>query len=262
MGVELETVAEFLTGSPAGSDTLPWSLLRRDDLRVVQRWAGEALPPPAERRLIRELRAAIRDAPAPEDESASARHASRLRPSRRGDRAAVPISTRAARLLLQLCHDATDATASRDCAVISLLLLAGLRRQELIGLQSGDYDEADGRIEVRSRGTRRSVLLEGECRADVERWLGRRGSGQGPLFLAFASTGGPLPRGIAASTVNRILSRRGAEAGLHDLTPAALRRRFLLQLQARSRQGAGPRCRYYVSEDGQPGWALASLASV
>jgi integrase len=147
--------------------------------------------------------------------------------------------------------------------VISLLLLAGLRRRELVGLQSGEYDDSDGRIEVRSRrGGRRSVLLEGECRVDVERWLGRRGNGAGALFLAFASTGEPLPRGIAAATVNRILARRGAEAGLVGLTPRLLRARFVWQLRARSRLRDGMRCRYYLAEDGQPGWALPSLAAV
>jgi integrase len=182
-------------------------------------------------------------------------------PKRRRD--VAPIAARPARLLLEVCRDATDATAKRDCAVISLMLLAGLRRQELVGLQRGDYDDADGRIEVKSRrGGRRSVLLEGECRFDIEAWLGRRGGGSGPLFLAFASTGETLPKGIAASTVNRILSRRCSEAGLDGLTPRVLRGRFVWQLQAGTRQGGGQRCRYYLAEDGQPGWALSSLGAV
>jgi integrase len=263
MSVELEAVAEFLTGSQAAAESLPWRLLGSEDLRVVRRWAGEALPQPAERRLMRELRQAIREAQAPEEESlATAVRPALLRaPARRT--ASVPVAARPARLLLEVCRDASDATARRDCAVIALMLLAGLRRQELIGLQCGDYDDADGRIEVRSRRAgRRSVLLEGECRVDIEAWLGRRGGGSGPLFLAFASTGETLPKGIAASTVNRILVRRCAEAGLDGLTPRALRGRFVWQLQAGTRQGGGQRCRYYLGEDGQPGWALSSLAAV
>jgi integrase len=106
------------------------------------------------------------------------------------------------------------------------------------------------------------VLLEGECRADLDRWLVQRGGGSGALFLAFDSLGEPLPRGVAASTVNRMLARRCAEAGLDGLTPRALRGRFVWQLQAGSRQGGGQRCRYYLAEDGQPGWALSSLAAV
>jgi integrase len=262
MSVELKAVAEFLTGSQAAAGSLPWRLLGREDLRVVRRWAGEALPATAERRLVRELRQALRAAEAPEDESSMAQPLALLRaPKRRADVALI--AARPARLLLEVCRDAPDATAKRDCAVISLMLLAGLRRQELVGLQRGDYDDADGRIEVRSRrGGRRSVLLEGECRLDVEAWLGRRGGGSGPLFLAFASTGEPLPKGIAAPTVNRILARRSAQAGLDGLTPRVLRGRFVWQLQTGMRQGGGPRCRYYLAEDGQPGWALSSLAAV
>jgi integrase len=261
MSVELEAVAEFLTGSQAAA-SVPWRLLGREDLRVVRRWAGEALPATAERRLVRDLRQALRAAQAPDDEVSMAQPLALLgSPRRRADIA--PIAARPARLLLEVCRDATDATAKRDCAVISLMLLAGLRRQELVGLQRGDYDDTDGRIEMKSRRSgRRSVLLEGECRLDVEAWLGRRGGGSGPLFLAFASTGEPLPKGIAATTVNRILVRRSAEAGLDGLTPRVLRRRFVWQLQAGTRQGGGQRCRYYLAEDGQPGWMLPSLAAV
>jgi integrase len=262
MSVELEAVAEFLTGSQA-SAMVPWRLLGREDLRVVRRWAGEALPAAAERRLLRELRQALRQNAEPEGDAGLAG----MKPGliRAAPRRSVqaPIAARAARLLLEVCRDATDATAKRDCAAISLMLLAGLRRQELVGLQCGDYDDADGRIEVKSRrGGRRSVLLEGECRRDVEAWLGRRGGGSGPLFLAFASTGEPLPRGVSAPTVNLILTRRGAEAGLSGLTPQVLRGRFVWLLQAGVRQGGGQRCRYYLAEDGQPGWALSSLAAV
>jgi integrase len=142
-----------------------------------------------------------------------------------------------------------------------LLLLAGLRRRELIGLRRGDYDESDGRIEVKTRrGERRSILLEGDCRGDLEHWLAERGSGGGPLVLAYNSSGAPVPRGIAASTVNGIVARRCAEAGLDGMTPGLLRSRFVWQLQSGSRQGNGSRCRYYLAEDGQPGWVLSSLS--
>jgi len=263
MSTELEAVAEFLTGNQMAADTLPWRALGSEDLRVVRRWAGETLPLPAERRLLRELRQVIRSADVPEDEpSAMIVRPEMLRTHRR-NASAAPIPARPARMLLEACREAPDATARRDCAVVSLLLLAGLRRQEVIELRRSDYDDTDGRIEVKTRrGVRRSVLLEGDCRSDLEHWLAQRGSGGGPLFLAYNALGAPVPRGIAASTVNRVLARRSAEAGVDGLTPSLLRGRFLWQLQAGARQGGGQRCRYYLSEDGQPGWALSSLAAV
>jgi integrase len=263
MSTDLEVVAEFLTGNQGAAASLPWRLLGSEDLRVVRRWAGETLPLPAERRLLRELRNVIRCAGVSDDEPPAGFVAPGLLRTHRRHEAAAPISARPARLLIELCRGATDATACRDCAVISLMLLAGLRRQEIVELRRGDYDEADGRIEVKTRrGGRRCVLLEGECRSDLERWLTVRGSGGGPLFLAYNAFGAPVPRGIAASTVNRVLTRRCAEAGLDGLTPSLLRGRFLWQLQAGVRQGTGQRCRYYLGDDGQPGWALSSLAAV
>ncbi len=263
MNAELDAVAEFLTGSHTGAGSLLWRALGNEDLRVVRRWAGEALPVPVEKRLLRELRHVIRTTEVKDDEPgyATARP-SLLRPQRQRDVPAA-IGSRPARLLLDLCRDASDATARRDRAILSLLLLAGLRRRELVTASCGDYDETDGRIEIKTaRGGRRSVLLEGECRDDLERWLAERGGGGGPLFLAYDASGAPVPQGIAATTANWIVARRGAEAGIEGLTPTALRATFLRQLQAQTRQGAGTRGRYYLSEDGQPGWALPSLASI
>lgn len=262
MSAELETIAEFLTGNGMSSGALPWRALGGEDLRVVRRWAGDTLPLPAERRLLRELRQVIRDAGTQDDPDALAARPQVLR-SRRRRETDAPLPARTVRLLLDLCRDARDATARRDCAIISLLIMAGLRRQEVVELRRGDYDDADGRIEVTTRrGGRRCVLLEGDCRGDVERWLAERGSGGGPLFLAYDASGAPVPRGIVGPTVNRVLTRRCTEAGIEGLTPSQLRGRFLWERRAGTRQGGGPRGRYYLGEDGQPGWVLSSLASV
>jgi len=264
MNTELEAVAEFLTGSHMAAGNLPWRNLGSEDLMVVRRWAGETLPLPAERRLLRELRQVIRRVEVSDQEQAAA---SSVRPgllrAHRRQETLAPFAARPARMLLESCRNASDATARRDCAVISLILFAGLRRQELVELGRGDYDDDDGRIEVKTRRSgRRSVLLEGECHSDLEHWLAERGSGGGPLFLAYTPSGAPVPRGIAGSTVNRILGARGVNAGIDGLTPSGLRSRFVWQLQAGARQGGGLRGRYYLGDDGQPGWVLSSLPGV
>jgi integrase len=141
------------------------------------------------------------------------------------------------------------------------MLLAGLRRHEVTSLQRGDFDDSDGRLEVKGRGRRRSVMLDGDCLSDVERWLSVRGGVAGPLVLAFSATSEMLPRGITASAVNALICRRAREAGLAGITPGDLRRRFLFQLRTGG-EFAGRACRYYLSEDGQPGWAVSSLARI
>jgi integrase len=261
MSAELEAVAEFLTGSRGAAGQLPWRLLGSEDVRVVRHWARETLSPGSQRRMLLELRRAVNSPVEEPDDGVVLVQlpVNLLRLSRRAGRDAPGLASRQARLLLEACRSADDRLAHRDCAVISLMLLAGLRRHEVTSLQRGDFDDSEGRLEVKGRGRRRIVVLAGECLSDVERWLSLRGGVAGPLVLAFGANGEMLPRGITASAVNALIGRRAREAGLVGVTPGDLRRRFLFQLRSGG-DFAGRACRYYLSEDGQPGWAVSSLA--
>jgi integrase len=263
MSAELEAVAEFLTGNRGASGQLPWRLLGSEDIRVVRHWARETLSPGSQRRLLLELRRAVNSpVEQPDDGAMPARLAANLlRATRPARREAPGLASRQARLLLDACRSADGRLARRDCAAISLMLLAGLRRHEVTSLQRGDFDDSDGRLEVKGRGRRRSVVLDGECLSDVERWLSVRGGVAGPLVLAFGANSEVLPRGITASAVNALIRRWAREAGLVGVTPGDLRRRFLWQLRSGG-DFAGRGCRYYLSDDGQPGWAVSSLARV
>jgi integrase len=257
MGAELEAVAEFLTGSRLGAVSLPWQALRNEDVRVLRDWAGETLPPPAQRRLMRDLRRALREPFAAEDERVERSEVAPavLRALRRTP-AASTLGQRTAKLLLETC-ELDCAEDARDGAVISLMLCAGLRRQEVIGLQRGDYEDEDGRIKIASRrGLARSVILEGRTRAAVERWLRLRGAWSGPLISALTPQGEVQMRGLTPPAINRLLARRSARAGCDGVTPRDLRGRFLRELQTASRER--PRCRYYQDENGQPAWVLGT----
>jgi integrase len=173
------------------------------------------------------------------------------------------VSSREARLLLDVCDLDASIAGRRDAAVLALMLLAGLRRQEVVALTTGDLAEEDARLRVRSRRRpSRFVLLEGACRDAIDAWLEARGSGQGPLLLALDVGGRPAPRALSAAAINRIVARRAAEAGCSEVTPRRLRQRFLTRLRAgQSVDGQSRRCAYDLTEDGEPAWTLASLAS-
>jgi integrase len=263
MSTELEAVAEFLTGSRGAAGQLPWRLLGSEDVRVVRQWARETLSPGSQRRLLLELRRAVTSpVEEPDDCVVPAQLPVKLlRAARPARRDAPGLASRQARLLLDTCRGADGQLARRDCAVISLMLLAGVRRHEVSSLQRGDFDDSEGRLELKGRGRRRSVVLAGECLSDVERWLAVRGGVVGPLVLAFGANGEMQSRGVTVSAVHALIRRRCTEAGLVAVTSGDLRRRFLWQLR-RSGDLAGRGCRYYLSEDGQPGWAVSSLARV
>ena len=257
MSTELEAVAEFLTGNRLAALSLPWQALRNEDVRVLRDWAGETLPFPAQRRLMRDLRHALRQPAETTDELplSSQVTPSVLRALRRSV-AASKLAGRQARLLLDACEADGSIEGARDAAVIALMLGAGLRRQEVVALQRGDYEDDDGRIKVGSRrGLARSIILEGQTRASVEGWLRLRGAWSGPLIAALSPRAEVQLRGLTPSAVNRLLARRSEQAGCAGVTPRDLRARFLRDLQAASRER--PRCRYYQDENGQPSWVLA-----
>jgi integrase len=263
MNAELEAVAEFLTGSRGAAGQLPWRLLGSEDVRVVRQWARETLSPGSQRRVLLELRRAVTSPVEEPDDSVVTAHlpANLLRATRPARRTVPGLASRQARLLLDACRSADDPFARRDCAVISLMLLAGVRRHEVTSLQRGDFDDTEGRLEVKGRGRRRSVVLAGECLSDVERWLAVRGGVVGPFVLAFGANCEMQSHGLTVSAINALVRRRATEAGLVGVTPGDLRRRFLWQLRS-SGDFSGHGCRYYLSEDGQPGWAVSSLARV
>jgi integrase/recombinase XerD len=257
LSTELESLAEFLTGNPTAALSLPWQALRSEDVRVLRDWAGETLPFPAQRRLMRDLRQVLRRPPEGED-GASLRSEvtpALLRALRRSI-APPALASRQAKLLLEACAADDSIESARDAAVIGLMLGAGLRRQEVVALQRGDYEDEDGRIRIRSpRGLARSVIIEGQTRSAVEGWLRLRGAWSGPLIAALTPRGEVQMRGLTPPAINRLLARRSELAGCAGVTPRDLRARFLRDLQAASRQR--PRCRYYQDENGQPAWVLA-----
>jgi integrase len=171
------------------------------------------------------------------------------------------IPTREIHALLTVGDDGTVG-GRRDAAIIALMLLAGLRRGELVALQRGDYDESEGCLRVRSRrAPTRLIALAGRCRDTVEGWLNASRRGSGPLFVCIQG-GQPTSRGLSPATVNQLLRRRYEEAGCRRLTPRDLRSHFLARLQAGARLGERLACRYVQAEDGEACWAIASLAGV
>jgi integrase len=263
VSLELEALIEFLTGSKTAAAVMPWWLLRAEDVRVIRSWAGEALPAPSQRSLLRALRGILRHSEPDQEDLAVKPPVIEMMRSCRSRVLSRGIAPREARLLLDVCREASDCAALRDAAVVSLMLLAGLRRQEVVDLQIGDYDEEDGRLIVRStRHQVRSVILMGECRDHLEAWLSQRGHFSAPVFVRFESGGDVLPAGLKPSAVNRLLARRCQEAGGMCVTPRDLRARFLWQMQLAGRRDERPPCRYYQDESGQPAWTLASMAFV
>ena len=117
----------------------------------------------------------------------------------------------------------------RDRAIFELLYGCGLRNSELIGIELGDIDEANGLILVRGKGKKqRYVPLEGAAAGALESYrqarqalLNAAGRRTGKLFIN--RRGGPL----TTRSVGRIVKQVAIAKGLPpDVHPHTLRHAF------------------------------------
>jgi site-specific recombinase XerC len=118
--------------------------------------------------------------------------------------------------------------ASRDLALLLLMLDGGLRREEVISLDHKNVDLFTGRIAVlAAKGdNQRWAYIESPTIAAIVDWLAHHpGGGSGPLFVAlFGKNRGQR---LNPRTVNRALREWSGRAGLREhLRPHDLRRLF------------------------------------
>jgi integrase/recombinase XerC len=117
----------------------------------------------------------------------------------------------------------------RDRAIFELLYGCGLRNSELVGIELGDIEEANGVILVRGKGKKqRYVPLEGAAaealtayRAVRRQFLQERNKSTQRLFIN--RRGGPLTTRSVARIVKQIAMARGLPPDIH---PHTLRHAF------------------------------------
>lgn len=123
--------------------------------------------------------------------------------------------------------DSWKSQAVRDQAMVALMVYAGLREGEVVGLDVGDVElrERSGRVVIR-RGKgdkRREVPLCNEVRIALGAWMDVRGGDPGALFCG-KGTGR-----VTTRTVQRRVAEIGKRAGV-DVTPHDLRHTFAKRL--------------------------------
>jgi site-specific recombinase XerD len=123
-----------------------------------------------------------------------------------------------------LAAAAASREASRDQAMITLLLDSGIRLAELTALRVRDIDLVEGRCLVQGKGARkRLVPIGGRCRRTLRTWLAERGR-LDPTAPLFVGRGG---RAIPRRTVQQVVRRLAASAGIVDrCSPHVLRHTF------------------------------------
>jgi integrase/recombinase XerC len=117
----------------------------------------------------------------------------------------------------------------RDRAIFELLYGCGLRNSELVGIELGDMDEANGIILVRGKGKKqRYVPLEGAAASALQAYRPERQkilniTGRSTRRLLINRRGGPLTTRSVARIVKQIAVAKGLPPDMH---PHTLRHAF------------------------------------
>jgi len=135
--------------------------------------------------------------------------------------------------LQSVCSRDPRTAGVRDAAIIGVLY-GGLRRSEIVKLDSTDYNQHLNELTILSGKGRkdRRVYLPDGAHGAIEEWLNLRGSHVGPLFCHVNKAGRISPRRLTGQGIWYILQKRGGEARVESFSPHDLRRSCITHLLA------------------------------
>jgi len=145
-------------------------------------------------------------------------HAGRVPANRGRTFPAEPLTGDEVRALLRAIST-RGATGLRNRALVVAMWRAGLRVSEALALYPKDVDAQAGTLAVlHGKGDkRRTVAMDPEAFAVLERWLDRRSAlgvnGRAPVFCTLK--GGPLKSSYVRTWLGRVAKKAGLEKRLH-----------------------------------------------
>lgn len=230
----LDAIASIVSGGTHDAEALPWQHLRYTHTQAVRAVLAQRYAPATANKMLAALRGALREAwrlgLMDADAYRRAADLETVRGSRLpSGRALTPGELRA---LFRACADDHSAAGRRDAALLAVLYGGGLRRSEVVGLDTGDYDADAGALAVRAGKGRkeRTVYVARGAREAVAAWLRVRGPATGPLFLPIDKAGQLRWRRLTDQAVLVIVRKRASAAGVGQFSPHDLRRTFISDL--------------------------------
>lgn len=214
----------------------PWHQVRRPVVQVIRATLTQKYAPASANRMLCSLKGVLKEAwrldMIDTDSYSKAVDIKPVKGSRESKGRALPLTE--IKALMQVCTDDQTNRGVRDAAMLSILM-AGLRRSEVVGLDASDIELSSGAIKVRAgKGNKdRTCYLPADLLASVEYWLivrRRAGHEDGALFLAVSKSDRILSRRLSDQAVQTIFDKRGQEAGVEKFTPHDARRTMVSRL--------------------------------
>lgn len=230
----LDVVAGILTDGHADAITLPWSAVRYQHAQAVRSRLAERYRPATVNKALASMRGVLREAWRLGQIAADDYH--RAVDLRGISAHTLPrgraLSAGEIRALFTACAADRSAAGARDAAMLALLYGAGMRRQEVAGLDVADFDSETGAVTIRAgkgRKDRIAYTSNGSLHA-LQAWIGVRDPEAGPLFVPVMKGGRMVLRRLVPHAVYKIVLKRAEQAGVKALSPHDLRRTFVSDL--------------------------------
>jgi integrase len=235
MKKSLNVIARMLT-APVESDalSLDWSKLRYQHTAAIRSVLMEQYAPATVNRMLcalrRVLKEALRLGLISADDYATA-------VDLKGVRGDSPLRGRLLKpsevaALLNDCKNDRTLIGKRDAALIAILSGSGLRRSELVALDTVDYKQEDGSLQVRKGkgGKSRMVYIPSGAVAALNAWLDVRSNKSGALICPVRRGGHVQVGRMTDQAVMNILRKRANRAGVANFSPHDFRRTFITSL--------------------------------
>jgi integrase len=229
----LEVIANLLTGSPSLA-ACNWAALRFQHTAAIRAKLAHQYAAATANRMLSALRGVLKAAwrlgqISAEDYARACDVESVTGETLPAGRELTPGELAA---LVHACENDQTPAGARDAALIAAMYPGGLRREEVAGLDYGDFNPENGALTVRHgkrNKARITYLANGAGRAMAD-WLTIRGSEPGALFWPINKGGKLTARRMTNQAVYNALQKRGELAGVKGFSPHDLRRTFVSDL--------------------------------
>lgn len=233
MRQSLNAIASMLTNGQCDAMTLDWSKLRYQHTAALAAVFRDKYAPATANRMLSALRRVLLEArrlkqmDAEDYDSAVDLKGIKSTQLLRGR----ALSNDEISALLSVCMDDPTPKGVRDAAMISILM-AGLRRSEVVNLDVSDFDPKTGGLTIRrGKGMKdRMTYLPAGATLALEDWLAFRGDEPGPLLYPVDKAGQITQRRLSDQAVMFVLQKRASESGVAAFSPHDFRRTFISDL--------------------------------
>ncbi|MBD2450496.1 site-specific integrase [Nostoc sp. FACHB-152] len=229
----LNVIARLLIASECDALSLDWSKLRYQHTAAIRAIFMEQYSPATANRMLSALRGVLKESLRLRLISAEDYHSAIDIKNVRGDsqlRGRLLKPTEIAALVDDCKQD--NVIGLRDAALIAILSGCGLRRSEVVALETRDFNREDFSLKVRHGKGRKSrtVYLPPRAVNFLDEWLSIRGKVPGALICPVRRGGHIQIHQMTDQAVMAILQKRALSAGIESFSPHDFRRTFITRL--------------------------------